>query len=95
MGHATHEARPVRQFGLCALQTWAVVLGTSTHARPAFTPLRIFFLALALYGLNVTTIYTSKLINVFTHPQYEHQIDNYGEILESNIPLGNAPIPMP
>lgn len=90
LGHATHEARPMRQFALCALHTWSVVLGTSIQSRPAYTPLRIFFLALALYSLNATTIYTSKLINVFTHPHYEHQIDNYNEILESNIPIGNT-----
>lgn len=88
LGHATHEARSMRQFGLCALNTWSVVLGTSILARPQYIPLRVFFLSLALYSLNATTIYTSKLINVFTTPAYEHQIDSFDEILGSNIPIG-------
>lgn len=90
LGHATHEARPMQQLGLCALNVWAVVLGHSIYARPQLIPLRIFFLALALYGLNVSTIYASKLIVVFTLPSYESQIDTIEEILESQIPIGNV-----
>lgn len=88
LGHATHEPLPMRQFGLCALNTWSVVLGTSILSRPQWIPLRLFFLSLALYSLNVTTIYTSKLINVFTTPEYEHQIDSFDEILQSSLPIG-------
>lgn len=48
----------------------------------------MLFIALALYGLNVTTIYTSKLITVFTQPAYEDQIDTILEIIESGLPIG-------
>lgn len=90
LGHATLEARPMKQLGLCALNVWAVVLGHSIYARPKLMPLRLFFLALALYGLNLTTIYSSKLIVIFTRPSYESQIDTIEEVLESQIPIGNV-----
>lgn len=51
-------------------------------------PLRIFFILLALYGLNVTTIYTSNLINVFTQPSHEEQIDSISDIIEAGLPIG-------
>lgn len=56
------------------------------------SPLRIFFIALALYSVNLTTIYTSKLINVFTDPPFEDQIDTIVEIVESHLPIGKIAI---
>lgn len=38
--------------------------------------------------MNVNTIYTSKLITVFTQPIRQHQIDTIEEILENEIPIG-------
>lgn len=87
-GHATTEKKPHKRFMLCSLNSLSVFLGISSHNRPAFSPLRIFFLALAIYALNITTIYSSKLINVFTHPPYEEQIDTIHEIIESKLPIG-------
>lgn len=43
---------------------------------------------LALYSLNVTTVYTSKLITVFTNPTRDHQMDSVEELLQSKIPIG-------
>lgn len=87
-GRATLEKPPHKRVMQCSLNTWSVFLGTSVPNRPLLTPLRIFFLTLALYGLNMNTIFTSKLINVFTHPSYENQIDTIEEIIESNLPIG-------
>lgn len=87
-GHATPEKIPHKRFVLCSLNSLSVSLGISSHNRPAYYPLRIFFLTLAIYAVNITTIYTSKLINVFTHPAYEEQIDTIQEIIESKLPIG-------
>ncbi|GAB0096110.1 ionotropic receptor 60a [Sergentomyia squamirostris] len=77
-----------RLFILCLLNAWQVLLGISANNRPRFTPLRIIFLSLALYGLNIATIYTSKLIIVFTHPSFDDQIDSMEKILKSGLPFG-------
>lgn len=73
---------------LCMLNSFAVFLGVSANNRPVWTPLRTFFIMLALYALNVTTIYTSKLINVIADPPYQEQIDTIEEIIESGLPFG-------
>lgn len=82
------EQPPHKKIIMCAMNTWSVFLGISSNNRPERTPLRIFFVLLALYGLNVTTIYTSNLINVFTHPNYEKQIDTIEDIVANDMPLG-------
>lgn len=87
-GRATPEQPTHKKVILCTLNCWAVVLGVSANNRPSWSPLRVFFLTLALYGMNFTTIYTSKLVNVFTHPAYEDQIDTIEEIIGSNLPIG-------
>lgn len=73
---------------MCAMNTWAVFLGVSANNRPELMPLRIFFILLALYGLNVTTLYTSQLISVFTNPAYDAQTDTIDEILAKKLPIG-------
>ncbi|EDS33617.1 conserved hypothetical protein [Culex quinquefasciatus] len=74
VGTALPELRPHKCFSTCILNTC--------------NSLRIFFVALALYSINVTTIYTSQLINVFTSPPREHQIDTIEEILNMTTPIG-------
>lgn len=73
---------------LCVMNSLAVILGISSNNRPDYTPLRVFFVLLALYGLNVTTIYTSKLITVFTEPAHDQQVSTIKEILDAGIPIG-------
>lgn len=84
------ESNSHRKLVLCVMNSLAVVLGISSNNRPNYTPLRIFFVLLALYGLNVTTIYTSKLITIFTQPVYDEQITTIQEILDAGIPIGES-----
>ncbi|XP_052862875.1 uncharacterized protein LOC128269451 [Anopheles cruzii] len=82
------EAAPHRQLATCLLNTWCTFLGISVHNRPACHALRVLFMALTLYALNVTTIYTSLLIRVLTHPPVAHQLDTIEELLSSGVPIG-------
>lgn len=82
------ETNPHKKLVLCVMNSLAVILGISSNNRPNYTPLRIFFILLALYGLNITTIYTSKLITVFTQPAHDRQISTIEEILNAGIPIG-------
>ncbi|XP_059608172.1 uncharacterized protein LOC132256010 [Phlebotomus argentipes] len=79
-----HHKLPI----LCLLNAWQVLLGISANNRPRFIPLRIIFLSLALYALNIGTIYTSKLITVFTTTVYDEQIDSPEDIIASGLPYG-------
>lgn len=89
-GKAMAEADSHKRLALCVMNSLAVILGISSNNRPNYTPLRIFFILLALYGLNVTTIYTSKLITVFTEPAHDQQISTIAEILNAGIPIGRT-----
>lgn len=62
--------------------------GVSTNNRPNYLTLRIFFAFLTLFALNVSTIYTSQLINVFTRDIRGYQIDTIEEILDQELPIG-------
>lgn len=89
-GCVTREKRSHKQTILCSLNSFAVFLGVSANNRPELGSLRIFFVAIALCGINVTTIYTSKLIRVFTHPTLEDQIDTIQEVVDSHLPIGEC-----
>lgn len=88
-GRATaYEHLAHRQPSLVGLNTWAVFLSISANNRPDRTPLRVFFIMLALYGLTVTTVYTSNLITLFTDPHHETQIDTVEAIIAAGLPMG-------
>lgn len=87
-GSTMPEKAAHKDGALCGLNSWCVFLGIASNNQPLWGPLRIFFISLAFYALNLTTIYNSKLIRVFTHPQLNRQIDTLEEIIESNLPLG-------
>ena len=87
-GLISGESYQHHQLLLTFMNVWAVSLGISANNRPAYSTLRMFFSFLALYALTITAIYTSKLITVFTHPKYDHQVDSIEEILESGMPIG-------
>lgn len=77
-----------RYFALSFLNSLSVFLGVSSNNRPIQFPLKVFFITLSLYGLNVTTLYTSHLIAVFTHETKLDQIDSMEEIIEAQLPFG-------
>lgn len=85
---AMPEKPAQKELQLATLNTWAVFLSVSSNNRPDYTPLRVFFIMLALYGLNVTTIYTSNLITMFTEPKHEAQLDTIEKIIEAGLPIG-------
>lgn len=88
LGIISSEPPQHRQIVLTFMNVLAVTLGVSANNRPIYSPLRVFFSLLALYALTITAIYTSKLIVVFTHPKYDHQIDSIEELLDAELPIG-------
>lgn len=77
-----------KQLPLCMLNAWSVFIGLAANNFPTQTPLRIFFITLAIYSLNVITIYTSKLITVFTQPAYNNQLETIQDIIDKGLPIG-------
>lgn len=90
LGRITQEKKAHKNVALVTMNSFSLFLGVTANNRPSLSPLRIFFLTLALYGINLTTIYTSKLINVFTNPPYDDQIDTISEIVDSHLPIGEC-----
>ncbi|KAG5673460.1 hypothetical protein PVAND_003505 [Polypedilum vanderplanki] len=87
-GIFSYESYQHRQIILIFLNVLAVTLGVSANNRPEFLTLRFFFAMLALYSLILTSLYTSKLIDVFTHPKTDYQIDSIEEVLDNEFPIG-------
>uniref|UniRef100_A0A182Y9J1 Ionotropic glutamate receptor C-terminal domain-containing protein n=1 Tax=Anopheles stephensi TaxID=30069 RepID=A0A182Y9J1_ANOST len=88
VAHFLPECDAHRELSMCFLNTWCVFLCISANNRPACNSLRLFFMALTLYALNVTTIYTSILITVLTNPPRAYQVDTIEEVLASGVPIG-------
>uniref|UniRef100_A0A182N2R6 Uncharacterized protein n=1 Tax=Anopheles dirus TaxID=7168 RepID=A0A182N2R6_9DIPT len=88
VGQFLPESDAHRELSMCVLNTWCVFLCISCHNRPVCHALRLFFMALALYALNVTTIYTSILITILTNPPHAYQVDTIEELLAAGVPIG-------
>uniref|UniRef100_A0A1I8PFB4 Ionotropic glutamate receptor C-terminal domain-containing protein n=2 Tax=Stomoxys calcitrans TaxID=35570 RepID=A0A1I8PFB4_STOCA len=84
------EPTESREWSLTFINNIAVSLCVSVNERPFCMASRIFFVSLSLYGLNVASTYTSKLISVFSNPGNLHQIDNLREVVEAGIPFGGS-----
>lgn len=85
---ASRDLQRFRRLSLCLLNNWSTLLGISVPLQPLRNPLRVLFVAAALYSLNLTTVYTSNLIAVFTQPAYDAQLNSIEAVLESGIWLG-------
>ncbi|XP_075167393.1 ionotropic receptor 60a [Haematobia irritans] len=77
-----------REWSLTGINNLGVSVCVSVQERPLCMASRFFFVALAIYGLNVTSMYTSKLISLFSNPGLLHQIDSLEEVVEAGIPFG-------
>lgn len=86
--HFLPEPLDTREFSLVGINNMAVTICVSVNERPTCGASRIFFVLLALYGLNLTSTYTSKLIAVFSDPGFLHQIHTLQEVKEAGIPYG-------
>lgn len=65
-----------------------LILGVSSKALPLTRLTRSFFLSIATFNIFLSSFYQSNLINVLTHPVYQHQIDTLEGILQSNLRIG-------
>uniref|UniRef100_A0A182K458 Protein NDNF n=1 Tax=Anopheles christyi TaxID=43041 RepID=A0A182K458_9DIPT len=88
VAHFLPECAAHRELSMCFLNTWCVFLCISANNRPECNALRMLFMGLTLYALNVTTIYTSILITMLTNPPLAYQVDTIEEILASGVPIG-------
>ncbi|KAM7342062.1 ionotropic receptor 60a [Cochliomyia hominivorax] len=86
--HFLPEPLYTREISLIGINNMAVTICVSANERPICGSSRLFFIFLALYGLNLTSTYTSKLIAVFANPGFQHQIDNLREVQKAGIPYG-------
>lgn len=88
LGKLSDEPPQHRQLIIVFLHVLAVTFSISINNRPVLNPLRIFFAILALYSLILSSLYTSKLITVFTNPKFDYQFDSVEELLETDLLIG-------
>ncbi|XP_067628848.1 uncharacterized protein Ir60a [Eurosta solidaginis] len=77
-----------KDFSLAGINAMAVSICVAVEERPECWASRVFFLNVALYGMNVVAIYTSQLIKVFTDPGYFYQMQTLEEVVAAAIPFG-------
>lgn len=88
LGKSTNEADQHGKMTIVFLHVLAVTFGISVHRQPVLNPLRMFFALFALYSLILSTLYTSKLITVFTNPKLGYQINSIDELIDTDLLIG-------
>lgn len=88
LGMLTDEALEHRQPIVVFLHVLRLTFSVSITNQPVLNPLRIFFAMLALYSLILSSLYTSKLITVFTNPKRDYQFDSVEELLATDLLIG-------
>lgn len=82
------EPQYFQPLSLTGINALGVTICFAVQERPICDATRLFFLALALYGINLVSTYTSKMIETFQFPGLLHQLDELQEVMESGIPFG-------
>ncbi|XP_073943277.1 uncharacterized protein [Choristoneura fumiferana] len=72
------------------INTWISNLGFVAYSRPVTNSLRLFFIFLNLYCVLLLTAYQTKLIDVLTNPNFEHQISTVEELAASDLGCGGS-----
>lgn len=72
------------------INTWISNLGFVAFSRPVTHSLRLFFIFLNLYCVLLLTAYQTKLIDVLTNPNFEHQISTVEELAASDLGCGGS-----
>lgn len=84
------EKEGPKGISLVGLYNMAVSISVAVPYTPIRTASRIFFLVIAVYGLNVAALFTTNLISVFSDPGLMHQISTLAEVVEAGIQFGKC-----
>lgn len=83
-GNDTHW----KTLGAAILLSVQITLSASVGKHPSLFTNRLAFISYTLFMVIIGGLYQSALIDVLTHPKYEHQMSTYQEIVESPLPIG-------
>lgn len=76
--------------GWSFLITLSMTISNPGHYQPNKFFIKIFFMTLAIYGMNFGAAYHSILISVLTSPRYDKQISSLNEILNNNFKISGG-----
>lgn len=76
--------------GWSFLITLSMTISTPGHYKPNKFFIKIFFMTLAIYGMNFGAAYHSILISVLTSPRYDKQISSLDEIINNNFKISGG-----
>jgi hypothetical protein len=65
--------------------SWSVVLGVPASVTPLRNPSRVLFFFLVIFSMAIDNIFQSYLTSFMVDPGFEHQIDTFRELAESDL----------
>lgn len=77
-------------FTYCMLNTWSMMMLVSAPF-PENLPLKLQFFVWSICSVILSNLFFSQLLNVLSHPIFEHQISSVDEILSSGLMFGFHP----
>lgn len=82
------EHNYLHSFSAAIVVSIQIFFTTVVATQPKSNPVRWLFICYAMFMIIVGSLYQSSLVNVLTHPRYEHQIDSEDEVFDSGIGIG-------
>ncbi|KAF5296538.1 hypothetical protein FQR65_LT01528 [Abscondita terminalis] len=73
------------RFTLIMLDMWGATLFGSVYKLPTIRALRFLVISYILYCIHIQTLFSSKLLQSLTVPQYERGIKNVEDVFHSNL----------
>ncbi|RZB40763.1 Lig chan domain containing protein [Asbolus verrucosus] len=81
-----------KKFGNDFLVAFQVVITSVTNRQPNSDWIRIVFVSLSIFGIIISSVYTSSLINYLTRPQRELQVNSIEDVIIKDYEIGGLPI---
>ncbi|KAB0800294.1 hypothetical protein PPYR_06034 [Photinus pyralis] len=85
------ESTSYKSFQSCAQNMFGAMLNVPIKIVPRTNFLRAMFLVWIFFTLHINVAYQTFLMSVFSHPQYEHQLNTVEELFNNNLSLWCLP----
>lgn len=82
------ESRAYSTLNRALFASFQIFLGGGTKRSPLTKVTRAVFISITFCGMFVCSVYQGSLIDVLTHPIYQHQITSLEEAIQSGLKIG-------
>ena len=87
-----NETQTYRSLSSCFHNAWAVLVAVSVPQQPITSSLRVYFFLYVCFCFAISTVFQAFFVSYLVEPKYEKKIENFDDLLDSNVVYGYHPI---